>query len=298
MSVPSAYVTVVLIWATTPLAIKWSSVGIGYSGAALGRMIIGAAVACLLLAILRIPLPWHKQARRGYAAAGLGVFGAMATVYWSSQYVPSGLISVMFGVSPILSGALAYWLLNERALTPLRFFALLLAVAGLAMVFGGEAFDFGKLDMDAVKGLTGLTVATFLFSLSAVLVKRYDSGADPLAHTTGTLLYCLPGYGLLWYFMDGQFPTEIGSQALWATLYLGVFGSVLGFVAYYFVLQRLTAATVALIPLLTPVLALMLGHALEGEALSEMALKGTGLILSSLAVYQVEGIMRPALGRR
>lgn len=295
MSVPSAYITVVLIWATTPLAIKWSSVGLGYSGAAFSRMLLGALVATLLVWVLRKPFPWHVQAQRGYALASVGVLGAMSLVYWSSQFVPSGLISVLFGVSPILSGVLAYWILDERALTPLRILALLCAVAGLSMVFGGEAFALGQIDTDAVKGLLGLTAATVFFSLSAVLVKRYDIGLDPLAHTAGTLLYSLPGYALLWFCLDGQIPVGFDSRAVWATLYLGVFGSVLGFVAYYFVLQRLPAATVALIPLLTPVLALMLGSALEGEVLSDMALKGAGLIIASLAVYQLEGMLRPAL---
>lgn len=298
MSIPSAYITVVLIWATTPLAIKWSSVGLGYTGAALSRMVIGVLLAMLLLWVLRIPFPWHAQARRGYLLASLGVFGAMSSVYWSSQFVPSGLISVIFGISPILSGVLAYWLLDERALTPLRVLALLFAITGLAMVFGGEAFAIGEIDVSAVKGLLGLSLATVLFSLSAVLVKRYDAGIDPLAHTAGTLLFSLPGYLLLWLFTDGSLPDDVDARSIYATLYLGVFGSVLGFVAYYYVLQRLTAATVALIPLLTPVLALMLGSYLEGEVLSDMALKGTGLILSSLAVYQLEGMMRPALGRR
>ncbi len=295
MSIPSAYITVVLIWATTPLAIKWSSAGLGYSGAAFGRMAIGASIAVLLVLLLRIPFPWHARAQRGYALASLGVFGAMSLVYWSSQFVPSGLISVLFGVSPILSGVMAYWLLDERALSPIRVIALLCAVGGLSMVFGGEAFAFGEINVAAVKGLMGLSGATILFSLSAVLVKRYDMGIDPLAHTAGTLLYALPGYALLWYFLDGQLPEVLESRAIMATLYLGVFGSVVGFVAYYYVLQRLTAATVALIPLLTPVLALMLGSALEGEVLSDMALKGAGLILTSLAVYQIEGMLRPAL---
>lgn len=294
MSIPAAYGTVVLIWATTPLAIKWSSAGLGYTGAALGRMVLGALLATALVALLRVPFPWHAKAQRGYAVASLGVFGAMSMVYWSSQYIPSGLISVLFGVSPILSGVLAYWILEERSLSPLRIVALLCGVSGLALVFGGEAFSFsGSVNADAIKGLLGLTMATLLFSLSAVLVKRFDSGIDPLAHTAGTLLYSLPGYALLWYAMDGHLPSaDIDGRAVVATLYLALFGSVVGFVAYFYVLQRLPAATVALIPLLTPVLALWLGNILEGESLSRMALLGAGLILSSLAVYQLEGLRR------
>ncbi len=292
MSIPAAYTTVVLIWATTPLAIKWSSIGLGYTGAALGRMALGAFLASLLVLLLRKPFPWHARAQRGYAVASLGVFGAMSLVYWSSQYVPSGLISVLFGITPILSGVLAYWILDERSLSPLRFLALLSAVGGLAMVFGGEAFALDGVNAPALKGLLGLVGATICFSLSAVLVKRYDSGIDPLSHTAGTLLYSLPGYVLTWYFMDGHLPVAVDSRSVMATLYLALFGSVVGFVAYFYVLQRLSTLTVALIPLLTPVLALALGNMLEGETLSVMALGGAGLILVSLAVFQLDGLLR------
>lgn len=287
MSIPAAYTTVVLIWATTPLAIKWSSAGLGYTGAAFGRMALGAMLAIALVGLLRIPMPWHAQARRSYAVASLGVFGAMSLVYWSSQFVPSGLISVLFGISPILSGLLAWWILEERALTPLRVLALACSIGGLALVFGGEAFS--GINAHAIKGLLGLTLATLFFSLSAVLVKRFDTGIDPLAHTAGTLLFSLPGYALIWYFTDGALPQAVDDKAIAATLYLAMFGSVLGFVAYYYVLQRLPAATVQLIPLLTPIMALYLGSVLEGETISSMAIIGTGLILSSLGIYQLSG---------
>lgn len=285
MAIPAAYGTVVLIWATTPLAIKWSSAGIGVAGAAAGRMLLGAMLATALVLLLRVEFPWHKRAQRSYALASVGVFGAMSLVYWSSQYVPSGLISVMFGLAPILSGLLAYWILNERDLTPLRILALIGAISGLAMVFSGEL----SVDASALPGLISLVGATFLFSLSAVLVKRYDCGVDPLAHTAGTLLYSLPGYILLWFVLDSGQPLTLDTRGVLATLYLALFGSVIGFVAYYYVLQRLTAATVQLIPLITPVLALILGSVLEGERLSVTALGGAGLILASLAVYQAAG---------
>ena len=285
MAIPAAYVTVVLIWATTPLAIKWSSAGLGVAGAAAGRMLLGAMLAVALVTLLRVDFPWHKRAQRGYALASIGVFGAMSLVYWSSQFVPSGLISVLFGMAPIVSGLLGWWILNERDLSPLRVVALIAAIGGLAMVFSGEL----NVDATALPGLLALVGATFLFSLSAVLVKRYDSGVDPVAHTAGTLLYSLPGYALLWWFTEAGQPLALDAKSVMATLYLALFGSVIGFVAYYYVLQRLSAATVALIPLITPVLALMLGSALEGEQLSTPALLGTGLIIASLGLYQSAG---------
>ena len=118
MSVPAAYLGVILIWSTTPLAIQWSAVGGEFLFALTGRMVIGVILCALIVSVSRRPLAWNAAARRTYLAAGLGIYGAMVATYWSSQFVPSGLIALMFGLMPLFSGILAYFILNERAFTP------------------------------------------------------------------------------------------------------------------------------------------------------------------------------------
>lgn len=117
MSAPAAYLAVVVIWSTTPLAVKWSAEGAGFLLGAVGRMGL-AAVFCLALTHgLRLRLPFDRTARRTYAAASIAVYGAMLCVYWASQYVPSGLIAVLFGLTPFVTALFARWLLDERGLT-------------------------------------------------------------------------------------------------------------------------------------------------------------------------------------
>jgi drug/metabolite transporter (DMT)-like permease len=69
-------------------------------------------------------------------------------------------------------------------------------------------------------------------------------------------------------------------------IYLGLIGSVLGFALYYYVLRHVDATRVALITLITPVAALMLGHFLNGEALQTEALTGSATILSGLLLFE------------
>ncbi len=69
-------------------------------------------------------------------------------------------------------------------------------------------------------------------------------------------------------------------------MYLGVFGSVLGFVLYYHMIKHLDAGRIALITLITPVLALLLGHGLNSEAVLPQVWIGTGLILLGLGVHR------------
>src|SRR5690554_358955 len=107
MPVPLAYLGVVLIWATTPLAIQWGTLGSSFSFAAMLRMLMALVCALLVLAIWRIPLALHARALRSYLCAGLGLFLAMSCVYWASTRIESGLMSVIFGLSPLMTSALA-----------------------------------------------------------------------------------------------------------------------------------------------------------------------------------------------
>ena len=111
---PAAFIGVVLIWGTTPLAIKWSGEGVGYLFGVSSRMVIGLILALLVLKLMGLSLPWHAKARRTYIAAGLGIFVAMTAAYWSAQYIPSGWISVMFGLTPIVTGLMARVWLTEQ----------------------------------------------------------------------------------------------------------------------------------------------------------------------------------------
>jgi drug/metabolite transporter (DMT)-like permease len=283
MSVPAAYLTVILIWSTTPLAIKWSAQGAGFAFAVASRMVIGLAVAALILAVWRVRLPLHARARKSYLAGGLGLFGAMTLTYWGSQFIHSGLVSVLFGLSPLVTGVLAVLWLDEEALSATKLAGMLLGVAGLAVIFG----DSGEMGgLHAVAGVAALLAAVTIYSASLVWIKRIGDDSPPLATTAGTLAVSLPLFGLVWVLSGGAVPTHMPARAGAAIVYLGVFGSVLGFALYYYVIKHLDTGKVALITLVTPVLALLLGSWLNGEAVSERVWMGTACIGLGLGLHQ------------
>lgn len=282
MRIPAVFSLVVVIWSTTPLAAKWSIDSLDFLEAAGLRMALGATVCLLILRLRGLALSWSRPALQSYGAAMIGVFGAMTSMYWALQYVPSGMISVIFGLAPIASGLLAAPILGERAFTAGRLLALAVSLLGLAVVFQSEI----QLRPEAVPGLLAALFGVCCFGLSSVLVKRTTVGMDPMAHTAGSLLVSLPVFALAWLIFDGQPPAVVSDLSLWSVVYLAVIGSVVGFVAYLYVLQRLAAATVALVPLITPVIALMLGAWLADENIPASTLQGAALLLLGLACYQ------------
>ena len=285
MSVPLAYLSIVLIWSTTPLAIQWSSQGVGFALAVLARMLIGVVVAGLLVALWRIPMPLHERARRAYLVGGLSLFGGMALTYWGARYVHSGLISVLFGLSPLAAAILGAIFVGERSLTPIKLIGLLLGAVGLATIFiHGDTLGHEH----ALAGLFAVLCAVTVYSGGMVWLKQIGDDSPPLATTVGSLTVSLPLFGLVWWLSGAQLPAVVPPRAGAAVVYLGIFGSVIGFALYYYVIKHLETSKVALITLITPVIALLLGNWLNGETIGLRLWIGTVLILLGLSVHQWE----------
>lgn len=282
MQVSVAYLAVLLIWSTTPLGIVWSSESINPTMAVLLRMIIAVVLGSMIVFIRNIELPWHRKAIRLYSFSALGIFGGMSFSYLAAGYLSSGILSLVFGLAPVFSAILARRILAEPKISTLRKVSMLLSFAGLGVVCS----DSFSLTGDSMYGLVYVLIAVFLFSLSGVLVKSISLAIHPMATTVGALTVSLPFFIINWLLLDGSVDiSEWQTRSIWATIYLGVFGSLIGFFAYFFVLQRLTASTVALITLVTPVIALTLGAVLNDEVIHSKLVFGALLVILGLAIY-------------
>lgn len=286
-----AYLAVILIWSSTPLAIQVSQQELPFYTALSLRMWGSAILSIPILMVIRQSLIFTPIALKSYAAGAVGVYGAMMCVYWGAAFVPSGLISVMYGLSPMISGVLGYLWLKERELTPARMIALILAIMGLYVVVSGQ-LNFGS---QAWRGILGTLASVLLFSISAVLVKHVNAGLHPVVQTSGTLWLSSLGFAITLPFFGIQIPEEV-SLISWAGLaYLMSCGSLLGFFFYFYILKHLPTARVALITLIAPVLAIFWGSLLKDEAWSLAALMGCALMLFSLALYQWHQMLDSAL---
>ncbi|WP_076419007.1 DMT family transporter [Colwellia sp. UCD-KL20] len=294
MSVPAAYFAVVLIWSTTPLGITWSSETVNPTLAVLARMVIAVVLGWLILKVSKIELPLNRQAFKLYGYSTIGIFGGMSFAYIAAQYISSGLISLIFGLAPILSGILAQKILNEPKFSKTKKFALLFAMVGLAIVCYDKVFaQTDALSSDSYLGIAAVLCAVFFFSISGVLVKSVDIKINALASTVGSLVFSIPFFVAVWLIFDGTLPINTWeTKSLLAILYLGVFGSLIGFIAYYYVLQKLDASTVALITMITPVIAICFGALLNNETVTDNLIIGASFVMGGLALYQWGGRKR------
>jgi drug/metabolite transporter (DMT)-like permease len=282
MSVPAAFAGVILIWSTTPLAIQWSSEGGGFLFGVTARMVLGLIFCILAIRLSGVAMPWHPRARGAYLAAGAGIYGAMLLVYWGAQFVPSGWIAVLFSLSPLVTSIFSALWLQENNLTAQKIAGLLLGLAGMLVIFGGGA----ALGEHAGLGVLAVLISTLLHAASAVWVRRLSGDLSAIAVTCGGLSVAVPFFVLTWFAFDGTWPDALPQRARFAILYLALFGSVLGFFWYFYLLRRLEAVRVNLLTLVTPVTALMLGHWLNEEAVVATVWGGALLIMIGLALHQ------------
>ena len=282
MPVQLAFIMVILVWSTTPLAIKWSGDGPGFLFGVTGRMVIGALLCFLLVKLLRVRMPWDRQALRVYAASAIAIYGAMSCVYWGAQMIPSGLIAVLFGLTTLVTSFLAAVWLSEDSLTIPRMAGLTLGLVGLVVIFQSDL----AVHKTALYGIGAILMAVLLHSTSTILVKRGIEQIPGLAIASGGLLFSLPLYLLTWWIFDGQWPTSLPSRAGWSIIYLGVFGSVIGYALYYYALTHVSASRIALITLVTPVTALLLGVSLNNEVIGTSVWVGASMIIGGLVLHQ------------
>jgi drug/metabolite transporter (DMT)-like permease len=291
MPIPLAYFGVVLIWSTTPLAIAWSGDAAGFLFAVTSRMVLGVIFIFIFATLLKHKMLWHQKARLAYVYGGLGIYGGMLSVYWAAQHIPSGWVSLLFGLTPIFTAIMAsFWLKNEL-LTKYRMTGMFMGFLGLILVFG-SSIAWG---VPAVLGVCGVLLSGLIHSTSAIWVKRVKADVSGISMAAGSLVVATPLFVLTWLLthpnidMIVEHLIHAPSHMSMSIVYLALFGSVFGFSLYFYVLKHVEATRVALISLMTPITSLMLGHYLNHEVLTLNILLGAALIISGLAVFELGG---------
>ncbi|AUM13993.1 DMT family transporter [Ketobacter alkanivorans] len=293
MSVPAAYLAVVLVWSTTPLGVQWSSQGLSPLAGALSRMFLAAIIGWIAARLLKVVVPWHRQAIKTYAVSNIGLFFGLMSVYIGAKYISSGMISVLFGLSPIASAVMARFLLKEPPFSLAKWMAILTGVSGLLVIFSQDVAFTER----AYTGFALVGVGMLCFSLSGVLIKREATTLHPLAQTVGSLTLATP-----LYLLAGMvFGLEVDSpqpRAIAAILYLTLFGSFIGFFCYFYILKHMQASSVALVTLITPVIAISLGVMLNGETVTENLIIGTAMICTCLLLFYWGDLLLGRIGLR
>lgn len=292
MKVGIAYFTVVLIWATTPLAIFWSGHIDWFFGIAARMLIAAIVILPIIIWFVDTPFSFKWQEVRIYLSASLGIFAGMTSIYYAAQTMPSGWISVLFGLTPIITAIIAHFFFAGFRFTKIKLFAILISFIGLVIIFLPKLSSHNIGFENLAIGIFFAILAVIFHALGTLLVKKYNHGI-PNTHIVAATLWISsiafliinPSFILQWPEMD--------TKALTSIIYLGVIGSVLGYILFYYVLVRIDAVRIGLITLsvslITPIIAVFLGYYLNNEPLTPTITFGIFLVLTGLFVFEFIG---------
>jgi len=205
-------------------------------------------------------------------------------LFWAEQRVPSGIAAVMMATIPVFMAISEILILRTQRLTPRLSLALLIGIAGVAVLMShslnlGDAIDTAGACALIVAGISWSLATALTRKLPLPTAKAMSSGAQMLA---GGVLLTLTAAAL------GEFRgfrLQSVSISAWLALgYLIVAGSIVGFTAYVWLIHHESPTKVGTYAYVNPVVAVLVGYFLGGEALGPRTIVGTLLVLVSVVV--------------
>ncbi|BDQ02690.1 EamA family transporter [Ignavibacterium sp.] len=282
------YLLLCFIWGSTWLAIRISleSFTPFLSG---GLRFIIASIAIFIVMRLRgITLQKDKLSVKLYLQMGfLSFVIPFGLVYWAEQFVPSGLASVLFGVYPFFVAIFSYFMIPNEKIGIGKTIGMILGFAGIVVIFS-DSFSFTI--SDYLLGMFAVMLSGIMQAYIAVTLKKYGKHLNPLSMNFIPMLIAGIAGTLIGLLAEDMSRVSLHEAGIFAVLYLALFGSVVTFTAFYWLMKRINVVILSLIAFITPIVALILGWIFYNEVLTTQHLIGSSMVLIGLLIANLYGI--------
>jgi O-acetylserine/cysteine efflux transporter len=272
-----------LIWGTT-----WYFIAVGlrflppltFSAA---RFILAVLILGVVIFLRKIPLPKTKKEWKLIVLTGFLQFSVnYSLVFWSEQYISSGLAAVLQAMITVFGLALAWIFLPDERITRLKVFAVFLGVVGVATIF------IEQLQVNswmAFAGCAAVVVGAYAAAQASILIKAYGGNIHP-ASLAFTQMSCGVLPVVIYALIKEGNPLTFNWtwQVVGCILYLTILGSIAAFWLYYWLLGKIESTKAMMISLVTPLLAVVIGGVFLGERLPPQTFFGGILILASIGL--------------
>ena len=273
------------IWGSTYLAIRIAIETLPPFFMAGSRFLLAGGILYVWAKARGAEGPNLRSWRTAMISGALMLACGNGAVVWAEQFVPSGMVSLLVATVPLWIVLLDWGWGGGAPPGTGVIRGILWGFLGVAILVTGSAIGRGDLQ-DLAGGV--LVLGGAVAWAAGSLVARY--GVRPNSASLGNGMQMLAGGGLL--FLWGVLRGEVGTfetgflslPSLLAFFYLVIFGSLLGFSSYIWLLRNTTPAVASTYAYVNPVVALLLGWALAEEPLSARTILATFVILSAVMV--------------
>jgi drug/metabolite transporter (DMT)-like permease len=215
-------------------------------------------------------------------------------LFWAEQRVPSGIAAVMLATIPVFMALSEIIFLRTQRLTVRLALALLVGICGVAVLMSGS-LNLGGAPIDK-RGAAALLFASISWSVASAVTRKVplpeskvmSSGAQMLS---GGVFLALAA-AVLGEFRDFH-PWAVSLEAWLALVYLIVAGSIIGFTAYVWLIHHESPTKVGTYAYVNPIVAVLVGYFLGGEALTLRTMVGTLFVLVGVVVITTMRVKEP-----
>ncbi|MDO6459386.1 DMT family transporter [Granulosicoccaceae sp. 1_MG-2023] len=263
------------------------------------RLSIAAVLLWILVRLLNKPLP--RRAAVWWAFLVMGLFNnavPFALITWGQTQIPSALASILNATTPLWTVLVAGLFLSDERINAGKLSGVICGIAGVAMMLGSASSDSHPAPLSGQLAIIG---AALSYAVSAVFGRRFARwGVSPLVVAAGmcsaAALQMLP----LVMFVESPLSLPLPSlRSVGALLVLALVSTALAYILYFRLLASAGATNIALVTLLVPVWAILLGVLVLGESLHSGHY--AGMVLIALGLSAIDGRLwrrRPVAGER
>lgn len=280
-----AFATIYCVWGSTFLAIRIGVREVPPFLLAAMRFLVAGLVLYVWMVTRGERSPTVREWGSAFLLASCIFVLDYGMVFWAEQRVPSGLTSVMLGTIPAFTALSEIIFLRTQKLTLRLAVALLIGLGGV-VVLVSHSILLGGAPIETA-GAVGLIIAAASWSVASALMRKLplpeskamSSGAQMLAGSVLLGIIAVASGEFRGFHFSGV------SRAAWIALaYLIVFGSIIAFTAYVWLIHHEPPTKVGTYAYVNPVIAVLLGYFILGEPLGLRTILGTACVLISVIV--------------
>lgn len=272
-----------LIWGTTWFFIKFGLEDLPPISFAAARFTLALFILGIIIFLQKIPLPKTKRDWKLLALTGFLQFSVnYSFVFWSEQYISSGLAAVLQAMISVFGLVLAWVHLPDEKITWIKIASVLLGIGGVAIIFIEQLQINSWL---AFAGCVAIVVGAYAAAHASILVKAFGGNLHPASLVFGQMLCGLLPLLIYGFVKDGN-PLSLNWtwRAIISVFYLTIFGTIIAFWLYYLLLSKIESNKAMMISLVTPLIAVVVGNVFLGERLPPQTFFGGALILASIGL--------------
>jgi len=278
---------VYVIWGSTYLAIAIVEESLPPFFMAGTRFVLAGVVLYVWAKLRHAGREFRVHWRSAFVIGGLMLLGGHGAVVWAEQWVPSGLTSLLIATVPLWM-VFVDWLRGGSKPSLRVASGLMLGFVGVALLVGSLE-DLGGNSIGLIGGMV-VVVGAFLWANGSLYSRSAKLPKEPLLSTgmemvAGGVLLLVASLATGEY---GRIRLDLVSErSLVAWVYLVVFGAIVAFTCYVWLLRAVSAARVSTYAYVNPIVAMLLGWALAGEPITTRNTLAAGIILASVVIITI-----------